>query len=289
MRGAEPKAKSIRQIAQEEDYYDLKRDDPTVDKDAIDKLMLLSERTAAPIISNLLTASSFNLAGEDIGYLSWFVGLLGSRTPALRETIASIQIGINSREFKKMLQDDGEFERMLKEHPEMTPEQLEQAREAFLNEDIRLEFKRGGQTEDFLMGSQLQFASILVDILQNRDWILMETSSSRSFLTSDKPVIDLPVPDHPRNETWGYANGNILIPLSPKRALMFALRGDGSRGIRFRKNVLQVHRKRMPEIQFYIITQCRSAVYSNVLSKEFQRILDSTEEGKAQTATVPGA
>src|SRR5712692_6868212 len=110
----------------------------------------------------------------------------------------------------------------------------------------------------------------------------METASSLSFLTSDKPVVDMPVPDHPRGETWGFANGNILLPLSPKRALMFAVRGDGSSAIRFRTNVLQVHRKRMPEIQFYIITQCRSAVYSHVLSKEFQRILDSTEEGKAQ-------
>ena len=51
-----------------------------------------------------------------------------------------------------MLRDDTEFERMLREHPEMTKEQLEQVRESFLNDDIRLEFKRGGETEDFLMG-----------------------------------------------------------------------------------------------------------------------------------------
>ena len=74
---------------------------------------------------------------------------------------------------------------------------------------------------------------------------------------------------------WGYANGNILLPLSPKRALLFG--------------VIEVQRKRMPELQFYIITQCRSAVYSHVSSTEFQRVLHSTKEGKAQSAMVPGA
>jgi hypothetical protein len=154
---------------------------------------------------------------------------------------------------------------------------------------VYLDFKRGEETEDFLMGQQLHFGQILVDIIQNRDWILKETSSSLSFLTSDNPVVNMPVPDHLHGETWGYANGNILLPLSPKRALLFAVRYSNFEGMRIRKGVLQLQRKRMPELQFYIITLCKSAVYSHVVSKEFQRALDSTEEGKAQTATVPEA
>jgi hypothetical protein len=45
----------------------------------------------------------------------------------------------------------------------------------------------------------------------------------------------------------------------------------------------------MPELHFYIITNCKSAVYSHVLSRDFQRVLDSTEEGKAQSADEPGS
>jgi hypothetical protein len=288
-RGKPVREIGIRRVAQEADYYDLKRDDPEADKDAVDKLLLVSERTAAPIIKNLLSTTSPNLTNDDIDHLAWFAGLLGSRTPAVRETLASIHIGIGSREFKKLLRDEGEFEEIKSRHADMTIEQLEQARKAILNGDVFLEFKRGGGTEDFLMGQQLQFAQILVDIIQNRDWILMETSSSLSFLTSDNPVVNMPVPDHPKSERWGYANGNILLPLSPKRALLFAVRYSDFQGIRVWNRVVEVQRKRMPEIQFYIITQCRSAVYSHVSSKEFQRVLDSTEEGKAQTATVPGA
>jgi hypothetical protein len=288
-RGKPPREMSIREVAHEEDYYDLKRDDPEVDKNATDKLLMFSERTTAPIITRLLSTSSPSLTDDDIGYLSWFVGLLGSRTPAVRETIASIHLGIGNKEFKKMLRDEAEFEELKKRHADMTVEQLEQVRTAFLDGDIYMDFKRGGETEDFLMAQQLQFAEVLVDILQNRDWVLMETASSLSFLTSDNPVINMPLPDHPRGETWGYANGNILIPLSPKRALLFVPRDSDFNGIRLRKGVLQVQRERMPELELYIITQCKSAVFSHVLSKEFQRVLDSTEEGKAQTATVPGA
>jgi hypothetical protein len=279
-RGVSPRPKSVRQVAQEEDYYDIKLDEPDIDKDGVDKLLQMSERTAAPVIKKLLTGSLSDLSDEDFFHLSWFIGLLGSRTPAVRETLASINIGINKRNFKKMLQDEAEFAEMARQHPEMSGEQLENARTAFLKGDIRLDFNRGGQTEDFLMGQQLEFTKVLVDILEHRYWNLVETVSSLSFLTSDNPVINMPTPKHPHGATWGYADGDIMLPISPKRALWFLDRP-------LKKKVIEIQRSKMPELQFYIITQCRSAVYSHILSKDFQRVLDSTEEGKAQTAIVP--
>jgi len=281
-RGVHPKPKSIRQVAQDEDYYDIKLDDPEVDKEGVDKLLQMSERTAAPVIGKLLTGSLTDLSDADFFHLTWFIGLLGSRVPAVRETIASIQVGIQNRDFKNMLRDETEFAKLVQQHPEMTSEELEKSRTAFLNGDLKLDFKRGGQTEDFLMSAQLQFTEILVDILQRRHWSLIETISSLSFLTSDNPLINMPSPGHPQGETWGVANGDTLLPISPKRALLFVSR-------RLRDRVIEIHRDKMPELQFYIITNCKSEVYSHVLSKDFQRVLDSTEEGKAQTATVPGA
>lgn len=281
-RNAPPKAMSIRRVAQEEDYYDIKLDDPSVDKDGVDKLLLLSERTGAPIIKKLLTAPSLDLSDEAIGYLSWFVGLLGSRTPAVRETLASIHIGLGNRDFKKWLRNDAEFEAMIQQNPDTPAETIESGRKAFLAGDILMDFKRGGQTEDFLMAQQLQFANTLVEILQNKYWSLVETVSSLSFLISDNPVVTLPPPGHPHGHTWGYANGDILVPISPERALIFT-------DTRVRNKVMPIPRSKMPELQFYIITSCKSDVYSHVLSKEFQRVLDSTEEGHAQTAHVPDA
>ncbi|HBB86922.1 MAG TPA: hypothetical protein DC047_04850 [Blastocatellia bacterium] len=281
-RSVPPKPQSIRQVAQDDNYYDINLDDPEVDKRGVDKLLQMSERSAAPVISKLITGSLVDLSNEDFFHLTWFTSLLGSRTPAVRETLASIQVGIENRDFKRMLCDETEFAKLVQQYPEMTPDELEKSRTAFLNGDLKLDFKRGGQTEDFLMSGQLQFAEILVDILEHRHWSLIETVSSRSFLTSDNPLINMPSPGHPQGETWGVANGDILLPLSPKRALLFVSR-------RLKDKVIEIHRDKMPEFQFYIITNCKSEVYSHVLSKDFQRKLDGTEEGKAQTAIVPGA
>lgn len=43
----------------------------------------------------------------------------------------------------------------------------------------------------------------------------------------------------------------------------------------------------MPELQFYTITQYHTSVFSHALSKEFQRVLDSTEEGKVFEVHLP--
>lgn len=289
-RNKPPREMSIRKVAQEEDYYDIKSDDPSMNKDMIDKLLFMSEDTAAPILNKLRTASLQDLSNEDIVNLSWFVGLLACRTPGVRETIASINTGISRREFKKMLRTETEFEEILRRHPDMSAETLEEVRRAFLAGDIVMDLKRGGETEDFLMGQQLQFAKNVVDILQKRDWILGETTCSFSFLASDNPVVTLPLPGHPRDAGWGVANGDILLPITPKRALLFVISRESTlNGFRLRQNIMPVSRTKMPELQFYIITSCKSAVYSHVLSKEFQRVLDITEEGKAQTAIVSGA
>jgi hypothetical protein len=112
--------------------------------------------------------------------LSWFVGLLGSRTPFIRETIANSELAIRNRDIKKMLRDDQEISEMIKQHPEQTPEAIEKACKAFLEGDLKLEFGRGGETEDYLMAQQLQFVDILVQVLQNKHLCYFQTYVKRS-------------------------------------------------------------------------------------------------------------
>lgn len=271
---------TIRKAAQAEDYYDLKRDDPTVDKDGVDKLMGMSERNAAPIIQMLLTAPSLTLTEDEKSHLSWFVALLGSRTPFIRETIASIQLAIRNRDIKKMLRDDQKVAAIINEHPEQSPDSIEKACEAFLSDELKVTFGRGGETEDWLMAQQLQFANILVDVLRNKHWNLIETNNSLSFLTSDNPVATMPSPFHPHGAQFGYVDGDILLPISPKRALWFTNRMLANK-------VIAIHRAKMAEFQFYTITQCDTSLFSHVQSNEFQRILDRTEPGKTYQVKLP--
>jgi hypothetical protein len=276
-----PKPIAIRTATQEEDYYDLKRDDPTVDKDGVDKLLWLSENNSSKAINELLTGSLNNLNGADIGFLSWFIGLLAARTPFAREALRSHQEAFMNRDLKRMLRDEEEFQKFLAAHQDKDPEELKAARKAFLDGVMSVEFGRGGETEDFLMAGQLQFADMIVDILQRKFWTLVETNNERPFITSDNPVIVMPTIYHTPQMSLGYADGDILVPLSPKRALIFK-QGPWGGG-----KVLSLYERKMAECQFYTITQCQTSVFSHVENGEFQTILDSTEEGKIHEVHLP--
>jgi hypothetical protein len=279
-RNKKPIPITIRKVAQEEDYYDLKRDDPTVDKEGVDKLLWMTEDKAAPIINKFLSTPPSKLTGEERGHFCWFVGLLAIRTPFMREQVASTQIALRNRDFKKMLKDDAEFQKLLSQHPESDAEELKEARQAFLNGDLELTFGRGGETEDWLMAQQLRLSQELTKIIQQRYWNIIETDNWRVFLTSDNPVVTVPVSRDESPSAFGYLNANILLPLSPKRALFFTHKPLAPK-------VIPIKEGRMRQLQFYTITQCNKYVYSHIKVKEFQRILDKTEEGKVFEVTIP--
>src|SRR5258708_630870 len=95
-RNLSPRPMAIKTIAQEEDYYDIKSVVPGVDKDEVDRLLAFSENAAAPIVTRLLNATSSSLSREEHDNLVGFVGLLATRTPAMRETLASVQVGLHN-------------------------------------------------------------------------------------------------------------------------------------------------------------------------------------------------
>lgn len=280
MRKKSPIPVAIKKAAQVEDYYDLKRDDPTVDKDGVDKLLGISEDKSAPIIGKLLTSPPTNLTGEEAAHLSWFIGFLAYRTPFGREQIASIQLALHNRDIKAMLRDDDEFQELVNLHPEMDIAELEKARSAFLEGALKLTYGRGGETEDFLMAHQLRMSEEVTKIIQQRHLSIIETDNSRIFLTSDNPVVTVPVSRDESPSAFGYVNANILVPLSPKRALFFTHRPLAPR-------IIPIKQERMRQLQFYIITQCNRFVYSHIKSQDFQRTLDKTEEGQVHQVVLP--
>src|ERR1044072_1765556 len=87
-----PEAVAIKTAAQEEDYYELKRDDPETDKGMVDKLMGRSEKASAGILKRILTAPSLRLSTKEKAHFSWLIGLLGARTPFIRHQFASMDI-----------------------------------------------------------------------------------------------------------------------------------------------------------------------------------------------------
>jgi hypothetical protein len=258
----------------------LKRDDPAVDKDGVDKMLWMTEHNTAPVINKLLCTPPEKISQYEFAHLAWFVGFLASRTPFAREQMASIYIALHNRDIKRMLKDEDDFKELIRLNPDTDPAELEKARAAFLDNELELKFGRGGETEDWLMAQQIIMAQEITNIIQQRHLNIIETDNLRVFLTSDNPVITIPVYRDKSPSAFGYMNAHILLPLSPQRALYFTHRPLAPR-------IIPIKQERMRELQFYIITQCNRFVYSHIMAQEFQRILDKTEEGAVFQVTLP--
>lgn len=273
-----PQRVPIKGVAQEEDYYDLKRDDPKTDKDLIDRLLGRTEIASAGTLQKLLTAPFFNLAVKEKAYLAWFVAFLAARTPFQRNRFASLDIAMRERGIQVMLQDEKNIEDILQKHPKLSREELNKAIQALLKGDVYLEFKRGGETEDYLMGYQIGLASNLVNMLHGKQWNLIKTDSI-PFVTSDNPVVTMPSPYSLRSK-WGFSDGDVLFPLSPERALWLTNRY-------YAKTVLTIPEDLMPKFQFYSIAYCDTSVFAHDNLKDVQEVLDSTEYGYVYKVTLP--
>lgn len=273
-RNLRPRPLSIRNIAQEENYYDLRDSSIPLPVDNVDALLRTSENDTSPIIEALLTASSFSPSPEEFGQLIWFLALLAFRTPLAREETASIHTAITSREFKKFAEDKGAFLKLdTRECDEATLKLKEQARQALLNGDIKLSLKRGDKTEDYLMGLQLAFVQKLAPILGRKYWHIIETGNLRPFLISDHPAVRMPSPRYRAGMPLRFAEEWVLFPISPRRPLLLTNK-------RYSKQVLTITEAKMMEYQWYIITGCYKSVFSHMLNAEFQDVLNTTKEGE---------
>lgn len=280
-RKMQPKPKAIRSIACEEDYYDLKIPHEELPVDNVDNILKLTENSSSPIISKLLTASSFSLTPEEFSDFIWFVAMMAIRTPFFREYMVNFATAWTDREFKKFAADKDAFNALdHKDGKERNPELREQARQALINDELDLNLVRGGQSEDWVVGLQLDQAKTFVRIFNSKYWHIVESDSSRVFVTSDHPVILTPSPYHGPVPRIGNLEGWFLFPLSPRRALLLANEKLGNK-------VIQLSRDKMLEYQWYTITRCHLSVFSHLLSKDFQKVLDQTEEGELLGPELP--
>jgi hypothetical protein len=203
------------------------------------------------------------------------------RTRFSREAVANLTLALEDRNLKKLAEDKEEFTKARENMPPgSTPELRERARQALLSGDIKLTLVRGGNTEDHLMGLQLATTKALGPILGGKYWHILETNMASPFITSDHPVVTLPSPSHRPGMSVGYADGWILFPLSPQRAVLITNK-------RYSKKTMMVTQEKMREYRWYIITRCYQSVFSHSVDRSVQKILDKTEEGEVIRVYLP--
>ncbi len=143
---------------------------------------------------------------------------------------------------------------------------LESARQSYLRYEPR-------KTDDGLIETALEIAADTETVIERRQWHLLETVTSRVFVTSENPVLLT----RPENEVlWcavGLRPGSVLLPLSPSRCLLIDDFDYGNKP-------LNIAREKKDQINALIIASAHEAVFANLVSKDIAVAFDGTMFGE---------
>lgn len=147
-----------------------------------------------------------------------------------------------------------------------TPEEIEELRQGILNIDERFRLEFTKDSDDHFLKEELEAVLMLAPLLYNKHWHIIESSTSRVFVTSDNPVILLP------SASVGMEKAIVTLPLSPKRCLTMS-------GVPGKADIIKVSRESVNEVNEQIILQAHKQVFSNLEAKDFQIAFDQTKPG----------
>lgn len=206
----------------------------------IERLFGIVEGRTGPAIKTL--EGGGRLSQEEREHLSLFMGMTAMRTPAALEEAREVRAQVHRAEVKLRMSSEQQAYRMLREYlPPNTPEETvrKHAADAF---EMALEGRFSVNVPDELARQEsLKLWAPVAEILYNRDWTLVEAPNGCEYLTSDSPVVLVPL-QGTEDQPLGYASlhAHVLFPLT--RTLALVMNGDEGR---FRRQVVrpeQVHR-----------------------------------------------
>lgn len=256
-RGVTPQILAIRSVASEEDYY----------QDNVDKTLTRQEREAAQLIQRLLSGRPAHLNVDERSRLCSFIGTLANRTPRSQQRLHQGHSMV-AGSFEEYCTDKEMFFHYEKAKGYGgTDEELEQLRLSCI-EGVKQSYidHEPTKADDRLMGVALELAQDTAITLGNRQWHILESTTSRVFVTSDNPVILTRVENKALQLLIGLMQGSVLLPLSPARCLLV--------DDRYGSEVININREKVDQINNYIIGNANVAVFANILSKYLAEAVD---------------
>lgn len=263
-RGLAPELVGISRVACDEDYYE----------DKVDKTLGKHEKQSAPIIKKLLEARKVDLSDKERRRLSAFVGSLANRTPNSQERLYKGH-SFFAGSLEEFFADKEDFFRSERGHGfSGTDEELEAIRLGLLEGAKESYIKHNPtKTDSRLIETALELAEDTEGIIEGRRWHLLESTTSRVFVTSDNPVVLTRPEDEALWASVGLRLGSVLLPLSPTRCVLIddAKRGDA---------LVRVSREKADAMNNYIIAHAHKAVFANLHSKTIAAAFDRTVFGE---------
>jgi hypothetical protein len=256
-RGVLPQILAIRSVASEEDYY----------ADDVDKSLTKQETESAQIIKKLLTGKPSKLSVDERRRLCSFVGTLANRTPSSQRRLhkghsmvaGSFEEYCTDKEMFFHYEKAKGYGRTDEELEQLRLSCIEGAKESYIDH-------QPAKADDRLMGVALELAENTATTLGDREWHILESTTSRVFVTSDNPVILTRAENKSLQLVIGLSDGSVLLPLSPARCLLM----DDKKG----REVISINREKVDQINYHTIGNANVAVFANILSKYIAEAVD---------------
>jgi len=239
------------------------------------------ESDAAPIINRVLIAPKLKLSDEELGVLAFFFGYLAVRTPVMRERAVNAKKATRLAMLKAVAENKEGYIRFALEHDlAKTAEEAESYRQATLDPEKSLITTLVGDVEDFSLQQAFRSGERITQAFLRKHWILIEAPSTTFFMTSDNPVVVLaPVNLRPGMDI-SYFNASVLIPISPKRALLLSnnVATDG---------VWMPSPTQMSNLIRQIILFGYESIFAHRLSPVIQELFESVPFGEIMKVPLP--
>lgn len=220
-RDEKPFRSGIINLTASNDFYSV-RDEKTGEKDqTIEKFFSQLESAAKPIIDKIIFDKQINLNDDERIALTQFLGFLYVRNQTFRQKTKNFYSEIMKQTLAFTAHNREHFRQSLKSATidEITEEQAEGARKLALSGNYDIDYKE----DDHFIGATLSMAKDIMPIFWGKNWRIITTTTSRSFVTSDNPISIAPPRNHVKHPFGGLGllEADIYLPLSPDTVLFY--------------------------------------------------------------------
>jgi hypothetical protein len=267
----------ISDVASEKHFYTVKEKETGAGYRGIDDIYTQIEGLAAEPLKKIIGQEDVNIEPQEAANLAAFFALLATRTPGFINGMKSMsEEALKEHMAIDAMNADRLRESMKKAGMEMSEKELKEYQEFVIEKRYNVDFGNKG----YFLGQGIKIAQELAQwFYERKHWHLLVSDSERVFLTSDNPVSIFRPVNVPPAMSAGYRNGTLLIPISPKLALLL-------RDLPHDKQKIKLSRDRVDRLNQNTMDFSTNYVFSNLKSKQIHSRYARTETGRYEKTTV---
>jgi hypothetical protein len=278
----QPRRQGIVNTAAETYYYTITL--PSGEKEHFleSKFLAPIESAAGPVIDQLRSAPKAIVAPHHVEPLASFLTALYARSPRARKSVEQLFLGAATAITKKTMQRDPEIRRFLDANPGI-PMTVEDVRQLVSEIDDPTKWELSLK-KDLLVGLQFLGLSAFYPYFADKHFSLLTCSGDPEFITCDSPLSVFAL--DPRGRALvgagiGLRNVEIVLPLSPRRALRLTYTAHPPRQRVSDRVVRDINRRIVYQARQYVYASRRSKRLATFVSEWFNKREEPTLDPRA--------